>query len=171
MNAFRLLPFRPAARSLLAASALTLLPCGPSRAADAKLPKPDAPAAAPRASEASAKVHRIVFQVTIDGQEHWNAILNQIENVQKGFAPEKVEIEVVTHGNATGFVLASNKAVSDRIQAIGAAGATFSYCANTQKKHNVKPEELTPGVTIIPSGLVQVIRRQEEGWSYIKGGS
>ncbi len=158
--------FLPAARNILAASVLTLLPCAPAWSADAKSAKPEAPAA-----EAAAKVHRIVFQVTIDGQEHWNAILNQIENVQKGFAPEKVEIEVVTHGNATGFVLASNKAVSERIRKIEASGANFAYCATPQKKNNVKPEELTPGVTIIPSGLVQVIKRQEEGWSYIKGGS
>jgi len=136
----------------------------PAAASQAAAPVP-APAAAPE------KIHRIVFQVTIDGEEHWNAVLSQIENVQKGFAPEKVQIEVVTHGNATGFVLAKNKAVSERIQKIEGTGAIFSYCANTQKKNNVKAEELTPGVTIVPSGLVQVIKRQEEGWSYIKAGS
>ena len=186
--------FDPSKRSLLNAALFSIgrtgamgalvlsLACLPSPGAEVvAAPKPAVAAAphssvAPAASAAPAgaatgKVHRIVFQVTIDGEDHWNAVLSQIENVQKGFAPDKVEIEVVTHGNATGFVLARNKAVSERIQKIESTGAVFDYCANTQKKHNVKAEELTPGVVIIPSGLVQVIKRQEEGWSYIKGGS
>lgn len=116
------------------------------------------------------KVHRIVVQVTADGEENWNALLGQVENLRKGFAPEKVEIEIVVHGNATGFVLAKNAPVSERIQKIEAAGTTVAYCSNTQKKNNVKAEELTPGVTIIPSGIVHVIKRQEEGWAYIKAG-
>lgn len=116
------------------------------------------------------RIHRVVVQLTSDGEENWNAALNQIENLKKGLAPDSVEIELVTHGNAAGFVLAKNTAVSTRIQKIEAAGANVTFCANTQKKNNIKAEELTPGVTIVPSGIVQVIRRQEEGWSYIKAG-
>ena len=127
--------------------------------------------AAPTAAPAAEKVHRIVFQVTLDGAENWNKVLNQIENLKKGFAPDKVEIEVVTHGDAGGFVLAKNTALSERIQKIEATGVQFSLCANTQKKNNIKPEEITPGVTIVPAGIVQVIKRQEEGWSYVKAGN
>jgi uncharacterized protein len=178
LSAAQVAPLAALALSMvvLAASAASAgAPATAAPAAPAALPAPTVPSAAAVPSEAgraaTGKVHRIVFQVTIDGEEHWNAVLSQIENVQKGFAPDKVEIEVVTHGNASGFVLAKNKAVSERIRKIAGTGAVFDYCANTQKKHNVKAEELTPGVVIIPSGLVQVIKRQEEGWSYIKGGS
>lgn len=117
------------------------------------------------------KVHRVVFQVTLDGEDNWNKVLNQIENLKKGFAPDKVEIEVVTHGDAGGFVLSKNTAVSERIQKIEATGVQFALCANTQKKNNIKAEEITPGVTIVPAGIVEVIKRQEEGWSYVKAGN
>jgi intracellular sulfur oxidation DsrE/DsrF family protein len=125
----------------------------------------------PASGKSSApKIHRVVVQLTSDGEEHWNAAINQIENLKKGLAPDSVEIELVTHGNAAGFVLAKNTAVSARIQKIEAAGAQVTFCANTQKKNGIQAEELTPGVTVIPSGIVQVVRRQEEGWSYIKAG-
>jgi intracellular sulfur oxidation DsrE/DsrF family protein len=130
-----------------------------------------APTATSAAAPVSEKVHRVVFQVTLDGEENWNKVLNQIENLKKGFAPDKVEIEVVTHGDAGGLVLAKNTALSERIQKIEATGVQFSLCANTQKKNNIKPEEITPGVTIVPAGIVQVIKRQEEGWSYVKAGN
>jgi intracellular sulfur oxidation DsrE/DsrF family protein len=126
--------------------------------------------AAPATTASTEKVHRIVVQVTADGEDVWNGLLSQVENLRKGFAPEKVEIEIVVHGNASGLVLAKNAAVSDRVQKIEATGTNVAYCSNTQKKNNVKAEELTPGVTIIPSGIVQVIKRQEEGWAYIKAG-
>lgn len=119
----------------------------------------------------TAKVHRVVFQVTLDGEDNWNKVLNQIENLKKGLAPDKVEIEVVTHGDAGGFVLAKNTALSERIQKIEATGVQFALCANTQRKNNIKAEEITPGVTIVPAGIVEVVRRQEEGWTYIKAGN
>ena len=118
----------------------------------------------------SPKIHRVVVQLTADGEDNWNAAINQIENLKKGLAPDSVQIELVTHGNAAGFVLAKNAAVSSRIQKLEASGTNVAFCATTQKKNNIKAEELTPGVTIVPSGIVQVVRRQEEGWSYIKAG-
>ena len=128
-------------------------------------------AASTPSATSSEKVHRVVIQVTLDGEDNWNKVLNQVENLKKGFAPDKVEIEVVTHGDAAGFVLAKNTALSERIQKNEANGVQFSFCSNTQKKNNIKVEELTPGVTVVPAGIVQVIKRQEEGWSYVKAGN
>lgn len=128
--------------------------------------------AAPQAAQAdTTRVHRVVFQVTLDGEDNWNKVLNQIENLKKGLAPEKVEIEVVTHGDAAGFVLAKNTALSERIQKNEANGVQFAFCSNTQRKNNIKAEEITPGVTIVPAGIVEVVRKQEQGWSYIKAGN
>lgn len=39
------------------------------------------------------------------------------------------------------------------------------------KRMRVTKEELLPFAVTVDSGVAEVVRKQEEGWSYIKGGS
>ena len=38
------------------------------------------------------------------------------------------------------------------------------------KKQNVTKDQLLPFVTTVDSGVAEVVRKQEAGWAYIKGG-
>jgi intracellular sulfur oxidation DsrE/DsrF family protein len=47
----------------------------------------------------------------------------------------------------------------------------FSACNNTKKgmeKAEGKPVVLIPEAVIVPAGVVRLMERQEEGWSYIR---
>ena len=153
---------------------LLLIAIGQLAAADAN---PVAAAAAPAAATgtptavAAVKKHRIVFQVTIDGEERWNEVLNNVENVQRAFGPENVEIEIVAHGKGAGLVLAENAAISKRLVGIEATGPKVTLCSNTARQRGITPAQVTPGVTLVDSGIAEVVRRVEEGWVYIKAGS
>jgi intracellular sulfur oxidation DsrE/DsrF family protein len=41
---------------------------------------------------------------------------------------------------------------------------------NTMRKKNVCRADLLPFVTTVDSGVAEVVRKQEQGWSYIKSG-
>ena len=43
-------------------------------------------------------------------------------------------------------------------------------CANTLKARNLTKEALIPEAVAVPSGIGEVIMKQEEGWSYLKAG-
>jgi intracellular sulfur oxidation DsrE/DsrF family protein len=36
------------------------------------------------------------------------------------------------------------------------------------KRHKVDVSQLIPGVTTVPDGILEIIKRQSEGWGYIK---
>jgi intracellular sulfur oxidation DsrE/DsrF family protein len=36
------------------------------------------------------------------------------------------------------------------------------------KRYQVDVSQLIPGVTTVPDGILQIIKRQAEGWGYIK---
>jgi len=112
--------------------------------------------------------HRVVFHVNVDQDERWQEVLTNVENVQKAFGPENVEIEVVTHGAGIGLVQARNVALRDRVEKIAKTGPVFAACSNTLRKNELKAADLDPSVKVVDSGLAEVIRRQEEGWTYIK---
>ena len=39
------------------------------------------------------------------------------------------------------------------------------------KKKNVSKADLLPATTTVDSGVAEVVRKQEAGWSYVKSGS
>ena len=51
---------------------------------------------------------------------------------------------------------------------------TFNYLAvkasNLMRKHNITADMLLKVAGTVPSGVVEVITKQEEGWSYLKSG-
>ena len=115
--------------------------------------------------------HTVVFEVDVEGAEQWQGILNNIENLQKTFGRDTTEIEVVAHGKGLGLILKTNEAMRERLQSISNAGVRFAACENTMRSMNVKREELMPFATTVDSGVAEVVRKQETGWSYIKSGS
>lgn len=116
------------------------------------------------------KAHRIVFELTSGSEEHWQALLNNIENVQKAFGKENSQIEIITHGKGLGL-LRNTTPVKDRVTAISKSGVRFVACENTMRKQQVTKEDLLPEAGTVDSGTAEVIRKQEAGWSYIKSGS
>jgi intracellular sulfur oxidation DsrE/DsrF family protein len=126
--------------------------------------------ALPTASTPPEAGHRIVIEVNVDGAERWEGILNNVDNLQKAFASDPPKIEVVAHAKGLGILLATDEPLRARMQAEHEAGVVFAACENTMKKQNVTKEQLMPFVTTVDSGVAEVVRKQEAGWAYIKGG-
>ena len=49
---------------------------------------------------AADKMHKIVFEVSIDGAEKWQGALRNVENVHKSLGVRTTKMEVVAHGKA-----------------------------------------------------------------------
>jgi len=116
------------------------------------------------------KMHQIVFELTSENEEQWQALLNNIENVQKAFGKENVTVEVVTHGKGLGL-LKKASSLKDRVVSLSQPQVLFVACENTMRKQQVKKEDLLPAAGTVDSGIAEVVRKQEAGWSYIKSGS
>jgi intracellular sulfur oxidation DsrE/DsrF family protein len=76
----------------------------------------------------------------------------------------------VAHGAGIGLVERKNVALRDRVATIEKTGPVFAACTNTMKKKHLTADDLTAGVEIVDSGVAELIRRQEAGWTYIKLG-
>jgi len=122
-------------------------------------------------TESSAeKRHRIVFEVTMEGSEQWTAVLNNVENLRNALGAES-EIEVVAHSKGLGMLVAKDNGLTDRMKKLADDGVVFAACENTMKKKNVTKDQLVPFAKTTDSGVAEVIRKQEAGWSYIKSGT
>ena len=58
--------------------------------------------------------------------------------------------------------------IQDEIKMYADKGVSFVACEFAMKKRNVTKEELVNGAGTVISGVLEIAKKQQEGWSYIK---
>ena len=58
--------------------------------------------------------------------------------------------------------------VKDRVAAAVKAGAKINVCQNTMRSQKLTPADMLGEVGYVPAGVVEVMRRQQQGWAYIR---
>lgn len=118
----------------------------------------------PRA--ASYKSMKIVFQLTSADTIIHQTLMHQLTNYL-GVAPD-LKIEVVCHGGGLEMLVKSSSVVQDQIKAFADKGVTFVACEFAMKKKQVTKDQLVAGAGSVMSGVLEIAKKQKEGWSYIK---
>ncbi len=111
----------------------------------------------------------MVIEVNSPGEPIFDLVLGNATNLRLALAPEKAEIEVVCHGPGIGLLLAHGR-TGRRVTTLAKSGIQFAACANTLRGRHLAASSLPAFVRIVPSGVAELVRRQETGWSYLKGG-
>ena len=152
-------PRRPV-RRFLAAAVLALA----AELAGAAGPAPAAPATA--AAPADGKEHAI-FAVSDDDAKKWNLTLGNIGNAIDGIGADAADIELVVYGPGIAM-LKKDSAVAEKIAAAQKKGVRIYACQNSMRGYNLQLTDLAPGVGVVPSGVVELIRRQHAGYAYVR---
>jgi hypothetical protein len=111
--------------------------------------------------------NRAVFQVTDNDPARWNMILNNMANLREGVGGEEIEIELVAFGPGL-LMLKADSSVKQRIAEALKSGATINACQNTMRGMKLVPADMLPDVGYVPAGVVEVMRKQQQGWAYIR---
>ena len=118
------------------------------------------------AQSATAK-NRALFQVTDNDPARWNMILNNMQNLREGVGGEPVEIELVAYGPGINM-LKSDSSVKQRIAEALKSGVKVNACQNTMNGMKLTAPDMLPEIGYVPSGVVEVMRKQQQGWAYIR---
>jgi intracellular sulfur oxidation DsrE/DsrF family protein len=116
----------------------------------------------------SGKVHRIVFQLMSDDSTVHLSLMKQLNNVLAA-APD-TKLEVVCHGPGISLLMKEKTTMLKKIQDMKTKNVLFLACENTLKDKNIPKEKIIPEAGFVQSGIIEIVTRQEEGWSYIKSG-
>ena len=115
--------------------------------------------------------YRVVFHV--DEKERMPVAVGNIINLVKDAESGKPEIELVINGSAIGVF--SDETVLQQLAAIHNLGAKIVACRNSIRMFcNNNPEcpaaedKLPSFVEVVRAGVTEIIKRQHEGYAYIK---
>jgi uncharacterized protein len=119
-------------------------------------------------NELPLKEHRTVFQMATGDSSAQVALVKQLNNFLN--AVPDVKIEVVCHGPGINTLVTDKTKVYDQIQELTKRGVVFAACENTMKDKKITKDQIIPEATFVPAAIVELVKRQEEGWTYIKAG-
>ena len=121
------------------------------------------------AQNTTSAIHKVVIQLNSADTAAWGGVLGNIKNLSKIW-PDQLQIEVVVHGRALDFLVASKSHLVNDVEQLSKKGIIFSACENTMGKYGITKQMLIPSVFTVPSGVGEVILKQEAGWSYLRAG-
>ena len=121
-------------------------------------------------SKTSPAKHKVVFELNAPAPSGWDQLFHNVENVQKIFAADGVQVEIVFFGKGLTMLLKKNEEYATRLKEAADKGVILAACQNTMRAMKVKSEDLFPFATEVDSGVAELVRKQEAGFSYIKGG-
>ena len=114
------------------------------------------------------KPHKIVIQFTDSDSLSQASVVGQVKNIRTAWP--NAEIEVVCHGPGLDLLISKTSKASAQVSEWSSKGVVFAACGNTMKRKNLKPEDLLKVSTVVPSAMIELTLKQENGWAYVKGG-
>ena len=113
--------------------------------------------------------HKIVIQLNTADTSAWSSTIGNIKNLQKLW-PNNIIVEVVVHGKALDLLVAAKTHLANEVIEMSKTNVQFSACENSMRKHHIEKADLLTIANTVPSGVAEVILKQEAGWSYLKAG-
>jgi len=111
--------------------------------------------------------YRVTFQVSDADPSKWNLTLNNVRNAVHELGVENTKVEVVAFGPGIGMLMAAADLAGRVADAVKAGVAVFA-CENTMRGQQLTREQMNPHIGYVPSGVAHLIRRQSEGFAYIR---
>jgi intracellular sulfur oxidation DsrE/DsrF family protein len=121
------------------------------------------------AQDDNRKPHKVVVQMNTADTTAWSATIGNIRNLQKVW-PNNIQVELVVHGKALDFLVKDKTHLASDIIAMSKEGVVFAACENSMRKHHIEKSQLLIQAITVPSGVAELVLKQEDGWSYLKSG-
>ncbi|MEM7042565.1 MAG: DsrE family protein [Pseudomonadota bacterium] len=120
-------------------------------------------------------VKRVAIHVDENDPKRMNMALNNAANIFKYYdeAGETVEVRLVANGPGLHMLREDTSPVKERIAAMSLEheALSFAACGNTHRMMSKRSDgeiKLISEAEMIPSGVVELIELQGQGWAYIR---
>lgn len=111
-----------------------------------------------------------VLQVSQNDPARWNLAMNNAQNLQSYYGPDKVEVVIVAYGPGLNMLLKDSK-VAGRVKDQAMNGIEFDACHNTMKGMAKKlghMPAINPAAKVVPAGVVRIGELESKGYVYLK---
>lgn len=108
----------------------------------------------------------VVVHLDEEGDDKYRAVLRNVGNLVTDLG-DQATVELVAHGPGIGLCLINSSLAEDLQDLIG-RGVVVAACENTLEMKGIGLEHLAAGVVTVPSGMGELVRKQQNGWAYVR---
>ncbi len=118
-------------------------------------------------ASAQSSTHKVVLQINTSDTLVWHGALKNISNLQTALGAS-TQIELVAHGAGISILVDNKTTQKAKIAELAATGVLFKACENTIRERKIDRSTILPQAGTVPSGVAEVVLKQEAGWAYLK---
>ena len=102
----------------------------------------------------------------IDEPSKWPVLLSNVQHYQAWLQAQSdnSSVEILINGEAVTQATSD----SDIDLCLLARNVDIAVCANSLRQRNITQNQLQGGLVVVPSGVVELVKRQRNGFAYIK---
>lgn len=123
----------------------------------------------------TAQPWRVLMHVTSDDNFRLGALLDEAEIILKNYKKnnKKVSIQILANGKGLNLLRDDKSPFGQRIEALNKRYKNIAFVACARAIQRLETEQgvtvkLLPDTKITPSAMQEVLKRQRDGWTYIK---
>ena len=116
------------------------------------------------------RANKVVYHINLGNEQATDAL----RNIKNHLAIDpKAKIVVVAHSAGVDFLLEgaedkNGNPYSGPVAELSAKGVDFRVCQVTLERRKIDPKKVIPEAKLVPSGVVEVTKLQQEGYAYLK---
>ena len=106
--------------------------------------------------------------IHLSDRDKWSQALAQALSFARETAPSGLELVIVADIFAGAVCIACDRKLRETMVEFVHAGYRIEVCEESLRKLNIRSEGLPDFIRRVPNALPEIIRRQREGFHYIK---
>jgi intracellular sulfur oxidation DsrE/DsrF family protein len=114
------------------------------------------------------KKYRVVFHLDESSKGRTDQVFRNIENLLDDLGEKNVEVELVANGGGVKALINGPDSHAEQATQLVARGVLLAACANSLNQLEITRETLFASVEIVPSGVGELVKKQVDGWAYIR---
>ncbi len=112
--------------------------------------------------------YHVVFHLDEPSKGRADQVLRNIENLLDDLGKDNVEVELVANGGGVKALVEGPESHAEQVQKLVADGVCFVVCAHSLSMLDINPESLLKSVVIVSAGVSELVKKQAQGWAYIR---
>lgn len=123
---------------------------------------------------ASSETWRVVLHINSNDTYLQNTLLDETQRLLETYRKnkQKLKVEIVAYGKGVSLVQLNKSPYIERINKLTKKNPNLAIvaCGRSLKRirENNTNFKIMPNISIAPSGIRQILKRQKQGWSYIR---
>jgi uncharacterized protein len=110
--------------------------------------------------------HKIVFDFSKGDTASFATMIRHAGNVMS--MSNNAQLEIVCHGQGLDFLLKDKSTVQKQLDELSKQNVVFAACEASMKRRGIVKDQLIRQANTVPSAMLELSLKQQQGWSYIK---